>query len=84
MNELVMALFALNRTYPLNDKTALAEVAEFDRAPREFGPRVQKVLAHLGASPEELGAAVTVVGQLARETVELADGLYRPHCTPPR
>jgi hypothetical protein len=30
VNELVLALFALNRKYPINDKTALAEVAEFD------------------------------------------------------
>ena len=42
VNELVLALFALNRKYPLNDKTALAEVAEFERAPREFGPRVRR------------------------------------------
>ena len=84
VNELVMALFALNRTYPLNDKTALAEVAEFDRAPREFGPRVRKALERLGASPAELGAAVAGVAQLVRETVELAGGLYRPHDTPPK
>ena len=51
VNQLVLALFALNRKYPLNDKTALAEVAEFERAPREFGPRVQKTLAHLGPPP---------------------------------
>jgi hypothetical protein len=83
VNELVMALFALNRKYPLNDKTALAEVAEFERAPREFGPRVQKALAHLGASPAELGAAVEGVAQLLRETVELTDGLYQPRFTLP-
>jgi hypothetical protein len=33
VNELVMTLFALNRTYPLNDQVALLEVTEFD-APR--------------------------------------------------
>jgi predicted nucleotidyltransferase len=48
VNQLVLVLFALNRKYLINDKTALAEVAEFERAPREFGPRVQKTLAHLG------------------------------------
>src|SRR5262245_37878567 len=58
VNQLVLALFALNRKYPLNDKTALAEVAQFERAPRAFGPRVQEALAHLGASAAELGAAV--------------------------
>lgn len=75
VNELVMALFALNRKYPVNDKTALAEVAEFDITPRGFGLRVQKALEHL--SPTSLGAAVATVTELVRETVELADGLYR-------
>jgi hypothetical protein len=78
VNELVLALFALNRKYPLNDKTALAEVAEFERAPKEFGPRVQQTLGRLGASPAELVDAVESVAQLFRETVGLADGLYRP------
>jgi hypothetical protein len=78
VNELVLALFALNCKYPINDKSALAEVAEFERVPREFGPRVQKALAHLGASAMELVAAVESVAQLVRETVELADGLYQP------
>ena len=77
VNQLVLVLFALNRKYPINDKTALAEVAEFERAPSEFGPRVQKMLAHLGASPSELVAAVDGIDQLVRETIELADGLYQ-------
>jgi hypothetical protein len=79
VNQLVLALFALNRKYLINDKTALVEVAEFERAPREFGPRVQKVLAHLGASPVELAAAVEDVAQLVRETAELADEQYQGH-----
>ncbi len=81
VNQLVLVLFALNRKYLINDKTVLAEVAEFERAPREFGPRVQKTLAHLGASPAELLAAVESVTQLLRETVELTDGLYKPRYT---
>jgi predicted nucleotidyltransferase len=83
VNQLVLVLFALNRKYLLNDKTALAEVAEFERAPREFGPRVQKTLANLGGSPAELVAAVTSIAQLLRETVALAEGLYRPCYTLP-
>jgi hypothetical protein len=84
VNQLVLALFALNRRYPINDKTALAEVAEFERAPREFGPRVQQTLAQLGDSPAEFGAAVESLAQLVRETVELAQGLYQPHYSLPR
>src|SRR5215813_10478485 len=44
VNQLVLVLFALNRQYPLNDKTALVEVAGFEHAPREFGSRVQQTL----------------------------------------
>jgi predicted nucleotidyltransferase len=83
VNQLVLALFALNRHYPLNDKTALVEVAEFERAPRDFSPRVQQTLAHLGGSAAELVAAVERVAQLFRETVALTDGLYQPRFTLP-
>ena len=78
VNHLVLGLFALNRKYLVNDKTALAEVAEFEHAPREFGPRVRATLANLGSSQAELVAAVTSIAQLLRETVTLAEGLYRP------
>ena len=78
VNQLVLVLFALNRTYPINDKTALIEVAGFARAPLEFGLRVQQTLAHMGTSREELATAVERVAQLHRETVDLSDGLYQP------
>lgn len=78
VHQLILVLFALNRRYPLNDKTALAEIAEFEYAPREFSPRVQQTLAHVGNSPEELVAAVESVAQLFRETVALTEGLYQP------
>jgi len=76
VNELVMALFAINRTYPINDKTSLAEAAEFSCAPPQFGPRVQKTLEHLGGSATELMKAVESIVQLSRETIALTDGLY--------
>ena len=84
VNQLVLALFALNRKYPINDKTALVEIAEFECSPREFGPRVQKTLARLGNSPEELVVAIESVAQLARETVALADGLYQARFALPK
>ncbi len=84
VNELAMALFALNRKYLINDKTLLAEIAEFERAPREFGPRVQKTFRHLGTSPAELAAAVESIGQLLRGTVALTDGLYQARFTLPK
>jgi predicted nucleotidyltransferase len=84
VNQLILVLFALNRQYLLNDKTALAEVAEFKRAPQEFGARVQKTLAQLGDSAAELGAAVEDITQLHRDTVELTEGLYQSRYTLPK
>ena len=83
-NHLVLALFAVNRAYPVNDKTALAEIAEFERAPRDFGVRLNELFARLGSSAGELGGAVECVGQLLRETVELTDGLYQPRFSLPK
>jgi hypothetical protein len=77
VNQLVLALFALNRRHLLNDKTALAEIAELEHAPREFGPRVQETLARLGGSAEELAGAVDEIERLLRETIALCGGLYR-------
>ncbi len=68
----------------VNDKTALAEVSEFEGAPSEFGPRVQATLAHLGDSAAQLAAAVESVERLLKETVGLTDGLYRPRFTLPK
>ena len=84
VNQLVIVLFALNRRYPVNDKTALLELAEFERAPCEFVSRVQRTMARLGASPTELLAAVESVARLIRETVELSDGLYKPRYSLPK
>ncbi|MBI1842594.1 MAG: nucleotidyltransferase domain-containing protein [Verrucomicrobia bacterium] len=84
LNQLTLAIFSVNRKYLLNGKTALAETAEFERAPRNFAARAQQTLAHLGDSAAELGAAVEVVSQLLRETIELSDGLYQPRYTLPK
>ena len=51
VHQLVLVLFAVNRRYPMNDKTALAEVAEFDRAPQEFAPRAQKLCPSRAPAP---------------------------------
>jgi hypothetical protein len=84
VNQLVMVLFAWNRQYLLNEKTALAEVAEFARAPRDFGPRVQQTLGHLGVSAAELVAAVESITHLLRETIDVTDGLYQPRYALPK
>jgi predicted nucleotidyltransferase len=84
VNELVLALFALNRKYPLNDKTALAEVDAFERAPRDFRSRVQTTMAHLGTSAAELTAAVENFAHLLRETIDLTDGFYQARYVLPK
>ena len=84
VNELVLVLFALNRKYLINDKTALAEIAEFELAPREFGPRVQQTLAHPGASPDKLNVSIDSIAQLVQETIQLTDGLYQPRFVLPK
>ena len=73
---LVLALFALNRAYLLNDKTALAECAGFAQAPRRFGTRLQSILSRPGASDAELAETLTALGELLHETVALTEGLY--------
>ncbi|MFN7929930.1 MAG: nucleotidyltransferase domain-containing protein [Blastocatellia bacterium] len=83
VHQLVQVLFALNRQYPLNDKTALAEVAEFAFAPRDFAARVQQTLAHVGAAQAELAAAVKQIAQLWQETVALTEEQYQPRFTLP-
>src|SRR5262245_6608212 len=84
VNEVVLALFALNREYPLNDKTALIEIAEFERVPRQFASRAGLALSHLGNTRGELLAAVESVTQLLREAIDLVEGLYQPRFLPPK
>lgn len=76
VNQIVLALFALNRKYLLNDKTALSEIAEFELVPHQFGSRVQKTLAGMDESEASLDAAVKSVEQLLHESVVLARELY--------
>ncbi len=71
LNYLVQALYALNRRYRVNDKTALAELASAEHLPTDFGPRARALFAHLGAESEPLRAAVNALTQLAQEVVTL-------------
>jgi predicted nucleotidyltransferase len=78
VNHLVLVLFALNGRYLLNDKTALLEISGFERCPVAFAARVQRALAHPGASAADLAAATEEIVRLTRETRELAELLYQP------
>lgn len=81
VNQLTLALFALNGRYLINDKTALTEVGEFEKVPHEFAGRVQRCLACPGVSPAELGGAVERIEELLRECIRLAGDLYKSRYT---
>ncbi len=72
---LILALFALNRRYFVNDKTALREIAGFPLCPREFRARVEGLFAAPGASFAQLGLAVREMRALRDEVAALAGGL---------
>ena len=78
VNQLMLVLFALNRQYPLNDKTALAEVTEFAQAPQAFAARTQQIFARPGQSAAELAEAVNRTARLFQDTVALTEGRYQP------
>lgn len=73
---LVLVLFALNECYPVNDKTALDEVAEMARAPDDFGRRVRALLASVGGDTAALETTRIRMAALFREVTALSDGLY--------
>ncbi len=81
---LVLALFALNRRWLLNDKTALAEIGGFPLAPRAFAERANALLGALGRTPDELHRSVSAAGELTAEAVALAGALYARPYPPPR
>lgn len=79
---LVLTLFALNRTYIVNDKTALDEIRAFSVSPDDFSARVINMLASVGNTPELLAESLSSMRTLHQETIALADGLYRSNRTP--
>lgn len=83
-HRLVLALFALNRRYPVNDKTALEEISELERAPRDFAPRLRALLARPGATAGALAASVVALAELLEESATLCGDLYRAPYPVPR
>jgi predicted nucleotidyltransferase len=82
-HQLVLALFALNRAWLVNDKTALAELGELPLAPAEFAPRVRSALAAVGADRASLAATAARFEDLLRESAALAGALYAPRWAVP-
>jgi len=75
---LVLVLFALNRRYLVNDKTALEEIESFAEAPDGFRSRVESILASPGSDRAQLARSVDGMQALFEETVERAGDLYTP------
>jgi predicted nucleotidyltransferase len=75
---LVLALFALNRTYLLNDKSALREINGFALAPKQFAARLTAVLAKIGADTPAQTAAIAQFSALFDEVRTLAGDFYQP------
>ena len=73
---LTQALFALNETYFLTDKRALATAAGFEVQPADFGPRLQAILAHPGCDAAALTAGVAALRDLWRELCALSTVWY--------
>ncbi len=81
-HQLALALFALNRSLPVNDKTLLLEIEAFAIAPTDFRTRVESLLRDVGRNPKQLEAAVRMLEALFAETAALAGDLYRPNTLP--
>lgn len=75
---LVLGLFALNRCYLLNDKTALSEIAGFACAPHDFAARLSAIMAAIGADPASQRAQLAAMRALFDECRALAGPLYAP------
>jgi len=68
---LVQVLFARNEVFFTSDKTALQEIQNFAAGPRDFGARLEAVLAAQGASAAELVERVEAMRILVAESAAL-------------
>jgi predicted nucleotidyltransferase len=75
---LVHALFALNDEYFVGDKYAGRLLEEFALRPRDFTPRLARVLSNPGGDPTELRRSSELLRALWLETVALTAGTYKP------
>ncbi len=75
---LVHALFALNEEYFVSDKYAGRLLEELALRPRDFTPRLARVLSNPGGSPTELRRSSELLRALWLETVALTVGTYKP------
>lgn len=75
---MTQALFALNETYFMSDKTALQEIAAFPLRPEDYAEKLSAVLGQPGLTAMELQQAARDLHALWVEVVDLTAGAYRP------
>lgn len=75
---LVLAVFALNRSYALSDKTALMEAGQLALVPPRFAERIEAVLGGTGHDRAGMERARAAVADLFQEVRALAGDLYAP------
>jgi predicted nucleotidyltransferase len=76
MYSIVSTLFALNEIYPMGDKRAIETVDKTKNKPINF---TNKINAILSCDKKSLAENVRLLKLLFNETVELANGQYKPY-----
>ena len=74
---LTQALFALNEVYFQSDKRVMATIAGFAQAPDSFASRVAAILAHPGATADDLLRSVAAMAEIWQDAVRLTGGSYQ-------
>jgi len=67
---MLQVLFAVNQTYWLNEKGAVALAETFSRKPESFQARVHETFRSLDANPPSLQKAIAILEELSREIHE--------------
>jgi predicted nucleotidyltransferase len=75
---LTQVLFAMNQTYFIADKTAMAEISGFSVAPRNYREEISAVFGNLGISQSDLEISVAKMESIWKKVAELAQPQYQP------
>jgi hypothetical protein len=72
-NCLLQVLFALNETYWLNEKGAVALAETFPRRPPQLQTRLEAAFTTLSAASHAIEAAIDILSELAQETMQIIE-----------
>ncbi len=68
---LTQVVYALNETYIMNEKGAIANVRAFKIKPKNFESRVEKIFCSLTAKPEDIEILIDQLSGIIKEVEEL-------------